>query len=458
MRPLIFDFFGFLIQSGAGMLLCMILFSKKAFRYPKRNVLMGYSALIIVFSSGFALMKGLPQLQGIDYRSLISNAYMLLCMSLLIALYLWMVRAEVIKKLIVLVLMCFYVATQYLIVNFIGLQLYGGVIPGTYPPMMLLLYIITTLIMFPVMALLMSKAVKSYLAEIETQNIRKEFLLILFITGVYLILLMFYASRSDQRAAEIPDLWKWIVPPFLLSVFILGIFYFWLFWESIRRKRESEHHKLLAIQQMQYDNMTHEMEEVRRMRHDMKHHLNLFSELIREGNKAELMAYLSEMTTRVDHNENTVYCHNAIVNGLLQYYISIAENENIHCEVQADCNDMDISHIDLIVVLGNIMENAMQACRETEGHRWIRMEIGIIGGALVMQVTNPYREISLSKLPGLAEEFLPASAFLSTHAGGGYGLQSVAYIAEKYGGSARFRCDDKAKIFTTRIRMNLTDK
>ena len=70
----------------------------------------------------------------LDQPTILSNLYMLTVLVFFIALYFWVVRTEVVKKLIVLVLVIFYAATQYLLVNLTSPLFPQGNLPDTYPP------------------------------------------------------------------------------------------------------------------------------------------------------------------------------------------------------------------------------------------------------------------------------------------------------------------------------------
>lgn len=443
---------GFFIQIGAGMLLSMIPFPKEMFRFPRKWVFAGYGALSFLFSSGFAIIMVMTVPLKLENLSPFANTYMFFAIVIFTFVYFWIVRAERIKKILVLILLIFYAATQYLLVNLVTPLFPGGTLPDVYPPLILALYAGTAAVLFPLTALFMRRAVRDYLAEMEIQNIRREFFTITLLTLLYFVMLMIYTS---QPTGIIAYFWWGIIPPLLLATAILIVFYWSLFRESVRRKRENEQQKALDIQKLYYENITREMEQTKRMRHDMRHFLNHLSELLAQKNEEAMKDYLATLTVQVNHRDSTHYCKNIIVNGLLQYYVGAAADHHIRCKVTADCSDLTIDPVDLTVLFGNTMENAIHACDQVSEDRWITVQIGVFGSSMVMQVTNSCREIHPSGKYKLDENFLPAAAFVSNRSGGGYGLYSIEHTAEKYGGDAVFRFDEHAKTFTTRIRLNL---
>lgn len=445
-------FAGFLIQIGSCMLLCFLPFPEEWFRYPRKWVLTGYGILAIFASAMFPLVKGLMPVMPFEQPTILSNIYMLLIAALFTFFYFRIVMTETVKKLIVLFLVVFYAATQYLLVNLTSPLFPQGELPDTYPPLTLTLYIITAAVMFPAAVCLMCKAVKEYLAEVEIQNIKREFSIVSIMTLLYFVLLFFYSSRPDSQIGEF---WWWVTPPLLLVIVTLCIFYWTLFRESVRRRRDSEYQRALEIQKIQYEKITQEMENARRMRHDMRHYLNGLYDMLEKNRLEEMKSYLSEVAENTAKRENEVYCRNLTVNALLQYYIGIAGSEGIRCEVRAECGELGISPADLTVLFGNAMENAIHACKMYEEQRWIKLQAGIIRGSFVVQISNPCKEVRLSGRYRLNGGFLPAAAFMSSRPGGGYGLKSLEHTAQKYGGDASFSYDPENHTFTTRIRLNI---
>ncbi len=445
-------FVGFFIQFGAGMFLCLLPFNDSSFRCSYRKVLTTCGLLALISSAIFPFAVSIQgDINTSPYLSLLANGYMLIAIVVFGVFYFWSLRVERIKKIIVLVLVIFYAATQYLVVNLVSTLFKNYDQSEVYSPIFFVLFVITAVIMFPPSAAFMSRALRDYLAEVEIKNIRREFIIVTTATFLYFIMLIMYMSGPGGYQ-EI--FWWWIVPPLLLAIAVLCFFYWTLFKESVRRKRDSDELKALEIRKVQYNSITHEMEQTKRLRHDMRHMLNHLSLLTEQGATDELKSYLSEMTALVISRENTDYCKNPTVNGLLRYYTSMATDSEIDCHVKADCNELDISSTDLTVIIGNLIENAIHACLLGE-HRWINIEVAVISGSMIIQVINPCQEVLPSGVYKASGDFVPASAFLSTRSGGGYGLQSIENTAKKYSGEALFRFDKHSETFTARVRLNI---
>ena len=446
------NFAGFLIQIGPAAALLLIPFSREDFRIPAKWVYAGCGAFAVITSLGFTLIKIITMPASPAQPTLIANMYMLVVIAVITVLYFLVTRVEKVKKVIVLILVVFYAATQFLLVNMASPMIAGAEQPDSYPPVTLALYAVTAAVLFPAAAFMMHSAVKDYLAEIDMKYIRRESLFIVFVTLLYFGVLILCSSASDS---VLGNYWWMLTLPFLLTAAVLVIFYWTLFKESVRRRRDNEQQKAMEIQKLQYRKITQEMENTRRMRHDMRHHLTGLYEMLEQERTEEAKSYLSELIGTASRRGNETYCRNTEVNALLQYYAGQAESEKIRCRIQADCGELTVSAADLTVLFGNAMENAIHACREMTENRWINVAVGIVGGTLAIQIKNPCRSVHPSGKYRLDGSFLPAAAFRSLRPDGGYGLKSIEHTARKYGGDAGFQYNEKEQTFTTRIRLNL---
>ena len=173
-------------------------------------------------------------------------------------------------------------------------------------------------------------------------------------------------------------------------------------------------------------------EEVRRQRHDLRQHLNVILSALEAGRYEELNAYVRELTERIPVNRDVTWCDHPVANALLSYYVSSAEAENIQCEVRAQI-PATLPHVsdgDLCVLLGNLLENALEACqRMNEGPKKLTFRARVQGELLAVTVDNTYD----GKV-----RFYRGKYLSSKRDAPGTGLQSVTSVAKRHGGEALF--------------------
>lgn len=449
---------GFFLEIFPCVMMVFLPFSEEAYRFQRKRVLLGEAAAVTVLSALFpAAMYAVAQ-QGTI--AMAANIFMGTVILLTLIAQGWLVREAPIKKTMVVFAVVFYGVTQYWVVNIL-LGAAARVIPlpqelenwSVYSPRGLAVYAVTTVILLPLMLLLVIRPLSEYLQEIETKKMRQEFFILAVTTAVFLLLMMaadvrYYRLGYREYVRELPQL--------LMTLLYQLVIYWLIFWESVWRKRDNDHQRALEIQQLQYEKIAGEMENTRRMSHDLRHHYSALNEMLREGRLEEMKGYLSQVLEVATKRINEVYCKDMAVNGLLQYYAGVARDEGIRCDIHAQCDKVTIDPTDLTVVFGNALENAVNACRRCDQNRWISVSVGTVNGSLAIEISNACSGVRLGRRMQTEDGFLPAESFLSKKTGG-YGLRSITQAAQKYGGSAKFRYDAENNMFTSRIRLNMPE-
>lgn len=186
--------------------------------------------------------------------------------------------------------------------------------------------------------------------------------------------------------------------------------------------------KQIIIQKEYYDSLSCQINEVRAVRHDMHHFINVMNVLVKENRIEELKRFLNSYSEKTDTSPLPVFCQNSVVNSILGYYYLQAGTEKIafRCECSISATIL-VDDMDLCVVLGNALENALEACKKIEeADRFISIHIQVLSGQLLIKVENSYQgDVKLQ------DDKLLSSKTKGIH---GIGLQSIKNIAERYGG------------------------
>lgn len=205
----------------------------------------------------------------------------------------------------------------------------------------------------------------------------------------------------------------------------------------------------LALQRQQYRKMEENNAAVRAQRHDIRHHLAVLRGLSQQDDLGKLSAYIDTLIRQVPVDQEIRLCENYAVNTVATHYDAAAKAASIRTElffaIPGELGQMLES--DLCIVVGNLLENAVEACeRMTTGERFIRLNSCLEYGCLTLTVENRFAG-QLKEKEGI---FLSAK-----REGEGLGLSSVAAVAQKYGGAARFSAKDG--VFCALVYMQLSD-
>lgn len=208
--------------------------------------------------------------------------------------------------------------------------------------------------------------------------------------------------------------------------------------------------KLMDAQSDYYNALSAQINEIRAVRHDMRHFVGVMKRLADEGRYEELRRFLNECTDTSETAPLPVFCDNVVVNSIIGYYSLKAAGHNIlFCCVCSVPERLPISDENLCVVLGNTLENALEACQKVSPprERFIRVEAETAGSRLLIRIENSY-DGRLEKRNG---------EYISTKPGQnhGIGLRNIKKIAESGGGYLKTEHTDTT--FTLMAALSLTE-
>lgn len=180
--------------------------------------------------------------------------------------------------------------------------------------------------------------------------------------------------------------------------------------------------------------ISHETE-FRRQRHDMRHQLVMIRNLASSNNIDQLTDYIDQQINAIPSAQAQIFCENQVANAMIIHYVSLAKEQGIDIQVQVDIpvRTNNINEGTLCILIGNLLENALEACtriKASEQMRYIRFSTSLQGEMLYITMENSFN--------GMYQ--IINNHFISSKRENraGIGLSSIASIAEKYDGTARF--------------------
>ena len=199
--------------------------------------------------------------------------------------------------------------------------------------------------------------------------------------------------------------------------------------------------------------LKNQMEEVhhvymimRGWRHDYHNHMQSLKAYLAKGNIEEAKAYLSQLETDLEDINLLFDTGNIGVDAILNSKISLAIDNGIPVDYKATVpQKTTVTDIDLCVLLGNLIDNAVEACCEVpKDEQFIRLYIGQFKKQLYISVSNATNE-TVRKLD---EEYI--SHKRGNH---GHGLKRINLIVEKYEGYINRK--NEAGVFVTEVMLPL---
>ena len=163
------------------------------------------------------------------------------------------------------------------------------------------------------------------------------------------------------------------------------------------------------------------------LRHDMRHYSGMIDTLLSQGEYKEIITYIHD---EVDDNKITKYCNNLIVNAILTKIMEKATTMDIEVQLEAKVpKEIALNDYELASVVANLLENAIFCVKEFEKEeRRIEGKLYCEEDYLLIEMKNKYKEqIELDPINGL-----PKSKKGKNH---GLGMKSVSAFSDKIGGN-----------------------
>lgn len=213
-----------------------------------------------------------------------------------------------------------------------------------------------------------------------------------------------------------------------------------LYKNTLYEAKISAANELIAHQVNQYEAMIEHHSEVAKMRHDQKNFcIGILSEL-KAGN---IEAVVNRIEAENEFLNKATNKPNDLIRTLVSIKNEAATAQNVHIEFEYRSQEQIlIPAIDLAVILGNALDNAIEATANLSDHtlRRIYLVATIKNKSIVITIKNPVEKmIDVENLRSTKEE-------AAIH---GYGIISMRQIAEKYDGEVTFLCSDT--VFTTSV-------
>lgn len=195
--------------------------------------------------------------------------------------------------------------------------------------------------------------------------------------------------------------------------------------EKSRLKEEKDHYLNMV---KSFKRQREHQDEIRKINHDMKNILLSVMGAIdqTDSKKAEeiISSCLDKISCGYEYGNDTLSM-------LINSKKAAAEKQNISFEYQAVTSNIEINETDLCILLGNMLDNAIEACSHVNGERRIEFKIRSLENILYISCQNTCAENKLN----LETQKLDRQ----NH---GIGIKSMNEIVDKYGGNIHFECDD----------------
>lgn len=316
-------------------------------------------------------------------------------------------------------------------------------------PISLVIYILVNIICLPPMILIVKRVVKPIIMKSKELPLSNYLWLVpvcfFLIYRFCLLPAIEYMKLSELFITNITVPIFWYVAVTLAHT---GLFI--TLERTIEGKEIEEKYHALdrqnQLQQDQYRMIETQFNDMRRMRHDIRHHVLAVREYLSMEEYEKADHYLDSMLNKI-HNESICLCDNIVVEAMVQHFLKEAQKDNIKMTTSLKLpRQIAINEQDLITLLGNLLENAFEACRrQKQSPRFVDIKAGISGtDSFMIVVSNSFEGKIVEKEDGIISSKREHQI--------GIGIPSIKKIVNKYNGITNITYDDH--VFKVQLLLN----
>ena len=170
-----------------------------------------------------------------------------------------------------------------------------------------------------------------------------------------------------------------------LCVLVLGMGY--IIWRLMIKLQT------VKIQQQELDEYVVEVEAIydrlRGIRHDYRNHLQVIDAYANQSDLTALRDYLKLLTNELNQVDTLIRTGNTLIDALVNTKLTRAASAGVEVKAEAIAPDkLNIPSTDLAIILGNLLNNAIEATLKQQGDARIRLYIAPIKNNLYISMMN----------------------------------------------------------------------
>lgn len=208
--------------------------------------------------------------------------------------------------------------------------------------------------------------------------------------------------------------------------------------ETMQMQREYEK---LQTEKSYFQILEQQNEQLSIFAHDAKNHLAAINSL---NSDPQISTYVSQLSQQLNEYSRNCHSGNKLLDVIMHRYSVDCNLRGIHFDYDVKlCNLKMVDDIDLVAILGNLLDNAITAA-EKSGGKTISLATAKRNTYSIIIISN-----SCDTLPKAnGTRLVTSKANQDMH---GFGLKSVKRTLKKYQGDFEWNYDEKAKIFTVTV-------
>ncbi len=240
---------------------------------------------------------------------------------------------------------------------------------------------------------------------------------------------------------------------YLLGVVSIGVFLATviLVFASIYQAEQKEEYlricgELARVRQeiSYYDILDKQNQQLMIYAHDAKNHLAAIQSLSEDP---QIRGYVDKLSSELENYSQSCHSGNKLLDVILNRYVLECQQRGLNFEYNVKvCNLREVEDMDLVTILGNLMDNAIEAAEKSQ-KKTVYLETSLRNAYRVIVIQNsslPPREVCGHLQTSKSDQTMH-----------GLGLKSVAICLKKYNGDMQWDYNENDHLFTMTVMIDM---
>ncbi len=268
---------------------------------------------------------------------------------------------------------------------------------------------------------------------------------IFFIPLISLFIILIIIEMASDNAFKVISV--------IVSLLFVNFFVFYLY-DKLSVQQEEKYEKMRLMQQnnyyqKQFELMKASLKSTRSFKHDMKNHLTVLKLLVDKNEHNKALKHIEQMTDAIITAKEYAQSGNIIIDSILNFKLQEAEQHGISVSLELSIPEqLSITSFDMSVILGNLLDNAINACSKLEKDKRLDVKIKYKKGRLIIKISNTYN----GDLNYMGDKLITSNEDKENH---GMGIKNTKFALDKYNGEMEI--EHTEDIFTVILLMYLND-
>lgn len=262
------------------------------------------------------------------------------------------------------------------------------------------------------------------------------------------VMIAFFPYTENQTQAE-------VLYAIAFGMIIMNVFVYYLINDIVNNEAKLHEKEMLELQVKNelkmYHSISENFEMQKRQAHEFRNHILCIEALLRKNKYEDLFDYIINISDTISNENNVIDTNHVIVNAILnvKYHEALSKHILFVFRVN-DLSKIMIQNEDLVVLLANLLNNAIEACEKCTGKKTIKLKFLLTeDNAVVLSVRNTFFQ------PIIYENDEIKTSKKNNPENHGVGIKNIVKVIEKYQGSYIIESDNQEFYFSIFLPENI---